>query len=141
MTSEATVPTYTTETAEDEQVLQKPNIQKLSSSGTVSFKLQLTKAPSTGLLVPLSGFEEEAYSDDVNDDTNDDDVIGEVEVDEGGGEGCSEDGADEQEHPPSKKQRLEDCNDEIGNTVQVSLCVCMRVMCRGKVHTGTTHCN
>lgn len=112
---EPVVGAVTTETKEDEEVTQRLNIQKLSSSGAVSFKLQPVKvSSSTGLLAPPSGFEEEAYSDDVIDDEEEQ----QQQEEKGGNAEC---GDDEQEDPPAKKQKLEDdLNDEIGDTVQVS---------------------
>ena len=119
---EAVVEGMTTEVEETEEVLQRPNMQKLNSSGAVSFKLQPSKtSSSTSLQAPPSGFEE-VYSDG-EDSEHVDGVVDEKE------EVISECDADNQEHPPTKKQRIDNDNDdddnnddddEIGNTVQVS---------------------
>jgi len=100
--------------------LQKRNLQKLSSSGSVSFKLKPPKGSSaaTSLTTPASGFEEECYYD-------------EDEEGEEGGEG-EERGEEDtgsfiegEQSPPSKKQKVEEDSDEIGTTVQVSLSECI----------------
>lgn len=75
----------------------KVNVQKLSSNGAVSFKLQpKTGATSADLPGPCSEFNKEL----------------------GEGEELAE-GVDEQECPPAKKQRVEAEEDDIGSTVQV----------------------
>ena len=102
----------TTPVTEAEEVLQKANLQKLSSSGTVSFKLQPSKAKAStaiSLQALPCGFEEEASDHDQDEDVDEEE------------ESVSECHDDEQEHPPAKKQRLDE-NDEIGERVQVSQC-------------------
>lgn len=86
----------------------KLNIQKLSSSGTVSFRLQSKNAPSTAgpLPAPCSGFKAEGYLEEVPEEY--------VEA----AEGYDEQG----QSPPTKRQRLENgggVEDDIGNSVQV----------------------
>lgn len=101
--------------AETPEEAAKPNVQRLSSSGTVSFKLQLktTCASSTELPDPCSQFNKEGY------------LEGEELVE---GEGLAE--GEEQECPPAKKQRVENSeeaeDDDIGSTVQV--CACMHTV-------------
>lgn len=92
-----------------EEMAEKPNIQKLSSSGTVSFKLQGKSNPSPLVMVaPCSEFGAEESQEDME---------GVYKEEEGEGSEC----------PPAKRQRVENGGssrapeeDDIGRTVQVS---------------------
>ncbi len=93
---------------------QKNNVQKLSSSGAVSFKMQRSKGLSSAdLVTPVSGFDPESYYEEYEDEEE------LVNVEDPGG---VEEAAIEQEisSPPVKKQKVIAEDDEIGNTVQVS---------------------
>ncbi len=103
---------------QEEEALRKPNLQKLSSSGAVRFKLQSKlPPPSAGLQFNVEGFLEESPEgspqDSRNEDNND----------------VKEDGS---EQPPLKKQRLENGGssgngrDHIENAVQV--CVKLKIL-------------
>lgn len=93
-----------------ETTVSKPNLQKLSSTGSVSFKLQTKSNPSPLVLAPpCSEFNAEESLEDM----------------EGGDEGRNQ----ESECPPAKKQRVENGrslrgaeeDDDIGRTVQVCI--------------------
>ena len=106
------------------QALQKINVQKLSASGAVSFKLQPLKGSSSASrLTPASGFKEESYFEEDDEDDDEDVVDGSGSGSEGEGEGeYVHPSGDEQDPPPPKKQKVvNDDDDEIGNTVQASL--------------------
>lgn len=96
------------ETAQNEEITSKPNVQKLSSSGTISFKLQPKLPPSS---VAMSGPCSEFHTEN-------------MEEEEGEGEEVLEEDADDNEegHPPAKRQRVENGEeegDDIGRTVEV----------------------
>lgn len=99
---------------QEQEALKKPNLQKLSSSGTVSFKLQAKAGPSSvGLATPCSEFSAEEYAEETSENSP---------LQDSGGVGESaDDKVDGVELPPVKKQRLENGgnNDHIENAVQV----------------------
>ena len=98
--------------------LQKQNLQKLSSSGSVSFKLKPPKGSSAAanLTTPASGFEEEYFYDEDEDEDEDDEKEEQDEEDTGS---ITEE--ERGQSPPSKRQKVADDSDEIGTTVQVSI--------------------
>ncbi len=80
----------------------RTNLQKLSSSGTVSFKLQSKEAQAAGMVTPCQQFGGEE-SEEV------------IEVKNPG-----EEINNEQSLPPPKKQRINGGGEEMGSTVEVS---------------------
>ena len=88
----------------EEEASERPNLQKLSSSGAVSFKLQ-NKQNSSSAVLPATCSE---FGTEESEE-------GEMEAGEGEGGG--------EEPPPAKKQRVENDgrteDDDIGLTVQV----------------------
>ena len=75
--------------------------KKLSSYGTVSFKVQAKAPPTVGLMAPCSEFDSKVHAEEEPE------------------EECGV--VDHIEQPPIKKQRLTN-GDQMGNTVQVGGC-------------------